>query len=209
MKLKYYIYIINKNMSLPINWDEGYLEIIIGSMFSGKTSKIIELYKQFTQIDVPCFVINHSADNRYSKTELSSHDKVMIPCVMVKCLNDIFSDSQLLDEYQKSKIILINEAQFFDDLYDWVKDQVDNHHKHIFVSGLDGDYMRNKFGQILDLIPICDKVSKITSLCNKCKTGKMGIFSKRIDCTNGNQMMIGSDEMYIPVCRDCYINKTI
>ena len=196
-------------MSLPVNLEEGYLEIIIGSMFSGKTSKLIELYKQFTQINVSCFVINHSTDNRYSKTELSSHDKVMIPCVKVNNLNDIFQDDELFMEYKTSKIILINEAQFFGDLYEWVKDQVDNYHKHIFVSGLDGDYQRNKFGQILDLIPICDKVRKITSLCNQCKSGKVGIFSKRINTKNQEQIIIGSEETYIPVCRDCYINKTI
>ena len=74
--------------------------------------------------------------------------------------------------------------------------------KKIYVGGLDGDFERKKFGQILDLIPLCDKVTKLTSLCSLCKNGIYGIFSKRI--TNEKEQTVVGSNNYIPVCRDCY-----
>ena len=74
--------------------------------------------------------------------------------------------------------------------------------KKIYICGLDGDFERKKFGQILNLIPLCDKVTKLTSLCSLCKNGTAGIFSKRITCEK-EQTVVGSDN-YIPVCRSCY-----
>jgi thymidine kinase len=74
--------------------------------------------------------------------------------------------------------------------------------KKIYVSGLDGDFKREKFGKILDLIPMCDKVTKMTSLCSLCKNGTPGLFSMRLT-NEKEQMLIGSSN-YIPVCRFCY-----
>ena len=79
-----------------------------------------------------------------------------------------------------------------------------NHNKKVYVCGLDGDFERKKFGQILNLIPLCDKVTKLTSLCSVCKNGAPGIFSKRITLET-EQTVVGSDN-YIPVCRKCYKN---
>ena len=73
--------------------------------------------------------------------------------------------------------------------------------KKIYICGLDGDFRRNKFGHVLDLIPLCDKVVKLTSLCGICKNGTPGIFSKRIT-TETEQTIVGSDN-YVPVCRKC------
>ena len=99
------------------------------------------------------------------------------------------------------KIILINEGQFFPDLYDTVIKMIKDN-KKVYIAGLDGDFQRKKFGQMLDLIPLCDTITKLTSLCNICKNGNLGIFSKRI--TNEiEQTVIGSNN-YIPVCRTCY-----
>jgi thymidine kinase len=102
---------------------------------------------------------------------------------------------------RNADVILINEAQFFDDLYVCVNDML-KENKKIFVSGLDGDFERKKFGQILDLFPLCDKITKLTSLCSLCKNGEPGIFSMRLN-KDKTQMLIGSDN-YIPVCRSCY-----
>ena len=74
--------------------------------------------------------------------------------------------------------------------------------KKIYICGLDGDFERKKFGQILNLIPLCDKVTKLTSLCSLCTNGTAGIFSKRITCEK-EQTVVGSDN-FIPVCRSCY-----
>ena len=77
--------------------------------------------------------------------------------------------------------------------------------KKIYICGLDGDFNRNKFGALLDLIPLCDKVHKLTAMCSLCKNGTPGIFSLRLS-NETDQTIIGSDN-YIPVCRKCYNNR--
>lgn len=183
----------------------SYLELIIGPMYSGKTSKLLEIYKQCVFCKIPVIVINHSFDKRYHTSMLSSHDKIMIPCYQTLHLKDIWNISENnIEEYNnlhKSDVILINEGQFFDDLFEVVIDMLNNN-KKIYICGLDGDFELKKFGQILDLIPHCDKVNKITSLCSICKNGTLAIFSLRI--TNEKEQTIIGSENYAPVCRNCY-----
>jgi thymidine kinase len=198
--------------------ESAYLEIILGGMYAGKTSRLVEIYKQCKFCSIPVVVINHSIDTRYDDEEdeslLSTHDKVKIPCIKTEKLFNIWSDHISLEEDIKniprvkdkfkiatSEVILINEGQFFPDLEEFVKILLKND-KKVYVCGLDGDFERKKFGQILDLVPLCDKVTKLTSLCSICKNGKVGIFSKRIT-TETEQTVVGSDN-YIPVCRSCY-----
>ena len=194
------------------NENTGYLEIIIGPMFSGKTSKLLEIYKQNIFCKIPIIVINHSSDIRYHKTDLSTHDKIMIPCVKTTHLLDIWNYDNLEDpidedlmnihfQFREAKVVLINEGQFFEDLKFIVKDML-KMKKNVYVSGLDGDYLRERFGLILDLIPLCDKVTKLTSLCGICKDGTPGIFSLRL--TNENIQKVIGNNNYIPVCRNCY-----
>jgi thymidine kinase len=180
----------------------AYLEIILGSMFSGKTSRLVEIYKQCKFCNIPVIVVNHSCDNRYDDELLSTHDKVKIPCIKTNSLFEFWHKYYLDNENVKNaEVILINEGQFFTDLYEVVHDML-NKGKKVYVCGLDGDFKRHKFGQMLDLIPLCDKVTKLTSLCSICKNGTPGIFSKRIT-TEKEQTIVGSDN-YIPVCRICY-----
>jgi thymidine kinase len=190
----------------------GYLELFIGPMFSGKTSKLLEIYKQSMFCNIPIIVINHSADIRYHDTHLSTHDKTMIPCVQTTELMTIWDygsidepiEEKLYDthiQFRESKVVLINEGQFFPDLVPCVEELL-KEGKHVYVCGLDGDFERKKFGTILDLIPLCDKVTKMTSLCSRCRDGTAGIFSLRIT-QEKTQFLIGSDN-YIPVCRKCY-----
>jgi thymidine kinase len=207
-----------KNISIPLfemsnqNNKKAYLELITGPMFSGKTSKLLEIYKQCKFCNIPVAVINHSADTRYDETMLSTHDKFMIPCIQTEKIYNIWFYKNLDKIYnaklgnnhlqlRNADVVLINEGQFFDDLYDCVIDML-KENKKIYVSGLDGDFERKKFGQILDLFPLCDKVTKLTSLCSLCKNGEAGIFSMRLN-EDKTQMLIGSDN-YIPVCRSCY-----
>jgi thymidine kinase len=103
--------------------------------------------------------------------------------------------------YSNADVILINEGQFFTDLYDGVVTML-GENKKVYVCGLDGDFERKKFGSILDLIPLCDKVTKLTSLCSICKNGTLGIFTMRLS-KELTQTVVGSDN-YIPVCRKCY-----
>jgi thymidine kinase len=176
----------------------AYLEIIIGPMFSGKTSKLTEIYKQCIFCSIPVAVINYALDTRYHDTMLSTHDKHMIPCIQTMSLAHMWESN---DQVRGADVILINEGQFFEDLYPAVESML-KAGKKIYISGLDGDFQRKKFGQILDLIPLCDKVTKLTSLCSICKTGEPGIFSMRLT-SETQQTLIGSDN-YAPVCRNCY-----
>jgi len=179
----------------------GYLEIILGSMYSGKTSRLVEIYKQCTFCNISVCVINHSIDDRYDTELLSTHDQIKIPCIKTNKLMDVWVEYTNLEKISLSNVILINEGQFFPDLEEFVKKLLLNG-KKVYVCGLDGDYERKKFGQILDLIPLCDKVTKLTSLCGMCKNGTLGIFSKRIT-SEQIQTVVGCDN-YIPVCRSCY-----
>jgi thymidine kinase len=175
----------------------AYLEIILGCMFSGKTSKLVEIYKQCKFCNISVVVINHSLDNRYDDGLLSTHDQIKIPCIKTEKLFEFQKNNDKM-EVERSSVILINEAQFFSDLEEFVKKLLEEG-KKVYICGLDGDFERKKFGQILDLIPICDKVTKLTSLCGICKDGTKGIFSKRISLEK-EQTVVGSNN-YIPVCR--------
>jgi thymidine kinase len=162
-------------------------------------------------------VINHTIDNRYHDTMLSTHDQVMIPCIQTDQLMNLWADNlqstdnlqsmdnlQSTDEIRKiqtSSVVLINEGQFFADLEQFVKLLLKDG-KKIYVCSLDGDYERNRIGCTLDLIPMCDKVYKLTSLCSICKNGTKGIFSKRV--TSETQQIVVGSKNYLSVCRSCY-----
>lgn len=182
----------------------GYLEIAIGPMFASKTSWLISQYKQYTVYTDKICVINYYADTRYSETHLSTHDNSMIPCIQTETLSNVEINDDKID------IILINEGQFFADIVPWVKNMVDNRGKKIYICGLDGDFKREKFGSLLELVPFCDKVTKLTALCGICKDGTPAIFTHR-KVSSDKQVLIGEKESYMPVCRKCYISisKTI
>ena len=186
--------------------ETGYLELIIGPMFSSKTTTLLEIYKHCVFCNIPVTIINHTIDNRYHDTMLSSHDNIMAPCLQATTLSDIWSNDSSINPVRNAKVILINEGQFFPDLYEVVQDML-NHNKKVYICGLDGDFERKKFGNILDLIPLCDKVSKLTSLCSICKDGTQAIFSMRLT-KEKEQTIVGSDN-YIPVCRKCYTNNSL
>ena len=208
---------MNKDIMSDSNSSAGYLELILGPMFSGKTSRIVEIYKQCKFCNISVTVINHTIDNRYDDELLSTHDKVKIPCIKTERLSDVWTNSidieedlntspRVQDKFKvgKSDVILINEGQFFEDLYEVVVEML-KRDKKVYICGLDGDFERKRFGTILDLIPLCDKVTKLTSLCSLCKNGTPGIFSMRLT-NERDQTVVGSDN-YIPVCRKCYSNK--
>jgi len=192
----------------------GFLEVIYGPMKSGKTSRLLQLYKQFKFCDVPVMVINNCKDNRYSDTCLSSHDKIMIPCIYADKLSDVFNfniynlaneliiEGSRTKEFVESKVILINEAQFFEDIVEWVTIAVEKYNKSVYVCGLNSDFKRKAFGNWLDLELICDKVTHLQSWCSLCKK-QQALFSHRLTGET-DKIVIGSDN-YIPVCRTCWL----
>jgi len=230
-------------MALPIH-EHGYLEVILGPMFSGKSTFLEKIYRKYVLCNVPTLVINHTCDaSRYVAADLQdvemggnannidantkentgenksdvnansalepftnymiTHDKHGIPCTYISSLFSI--PSETIDKYP---VILINEGQFFAELDIFVKEMLAKN-KIIYVCGLDGDYKRAKFGQILDLIPLCDKVSKLEAVCGICRRpDKSAIFTIRINPKERDQVLVGGAETYKPACRECY-NKTM
>ena len=109
----------------------------------------------------------------------------------------------ILSEYD---VFLINEGQFFEDIIDVIPELVDKYDKKVYICGLDGDFKRKKFGKLLDLIPLADKVIKKVALCKICKNGKKGIFTMRL--TNEEEQIVVGEANYIPVCRQCFLKKS-
>jgi thymidine kinase len=175
--------------------DSGYLDLILGPMFSGKTSYLINIY-YINRMSSKLLVINHASDTRYTyESEMVSHDKQHIPCVLVDKLNDIDIDMNTVDR------ILINEGQLFPDLYEFVMKQVYENKKYVYIAGLDGDYKRNPIGQMHQLISHADTIVKLQGKCSMCKV-KPSIFTLRIS-DDKQQILIGNDQ-YKPVCRMCF-----
>jgi len=196
--------------SMELYNDCGYLEIIKGPMFSGKTTRLLDIYKKYTFCDIKTMVINYEKDNRYSDVLLSSHDKRMIPCIKSLKLSDIIQftgnivdnvNTKYYEDFLLAKAILINEGQFFSDIVEWVKIAVEQYHKNVYICGLNSDFQRNKFGNWLDLETISDNVVMLHSFCSSCKR-RPAIFSHRLS-NEAELELIGAD-CYIPVCRKCY-----
>ena len=116
----------------------GYLEIILGPMFSGKTTRLIDLQKQYAICDISCCVINHIIDKRYDEHLLCTHDNQATDCFNISHLKDI-ETMGLLSKYD---VFLINEGQFFEDAVETISRLVDKYKKKVYVCGLDGDFKR-------------------------------------------------------------------
>ena len=194
----------NKNM--------GKLEIIMGTMFSGKTSYCLNKISLFVELDLKVLYINIDFDNR-SDLEFSTHnpffnsidfkkkDKINENLTMIK-VRDL---SNII--FESYDIIMIDEAHFFDDIIKFTKKLLDNK-KHVIIATLIADYKGNKFGKVLDLIPICDEVVRLESYCIECSKQKKinkAIYSKRIT-KNKESIDIGGSDKYIAVCREHYAN---
>jgi thymidine kinase len=179
---------------------QSHLVLIVGPMFSGKTSYLINVYNDCIQNGEKVVVINYKKDTRYDSTRLSTHDGRSCPCVFV----DSISESLLLEEVQTANVVLINEGQFFPDIYDKVLPLVDIAKKRVYVCGLDGDFKRERFGRLLDLVPVCDSIVKLTANCYYCS--RPAIFSHR-KSDSKEQVLIGAADMYVPLCRACYLSQ--
>ena len=173
------------------------LVIIMGPMFSGKTSRLISMYNRLRESgEEQICVVNYLDDMRYGNTpqELVSHDQTKIPCISCRLLAEI-------PDTTSYNYLLVNEAQFFGDLRQFVLEAVEGRGIHVCLFGLDGDYRRRPIGQLLELIPYCDHVEKHTADCLKCS--KPAIFTYR-HSRETEMFVIGSHDKYQPLCRDCY-----
>ena len=182
----------------------GYLEIIMGCMASGKSTEGLRRYRRYLQHKDKSEIafINHADDVRYGEGCISTHDKTQVPCIGVSKLEEFYLE-KWKSKYEKWKIIIIEEAQFFSDLLEFVKQAVDIDHKKVIIIGLDGDSNREVFGDLTKLIPLADNYQKLKAICNYCNDGTEAIFTKRLVETEG-QKLVGTLDMYKPVCRYHY-----
>jgi len=182
------------------NLKSGYLKLIIGPMFSGKSTKLIELIRKYKTIGYKILTIKNSLDTRYSNvSQIISHNKDSEPCLSITYLNDIFTNIVFKKKYDESQVIFIEEAQFFTYLDEFVTRALDDK-KTIFVVGLNGDSNQNNFGEIHKLLPKCNDIELLKAYCKVCNDETPAEFSKRIIKTN-NQVYVGNDNEYMPVCR--------
>ena len=173
------------------------LKLILGCMYSGKTTEILRIVNSLKQIGVKPLIIKPKIDDRYSSDKISTHNSEEYDCQALENLTDFKNPFY-------EKYIIIEEAQFFKDLFLFVIDQVELRGKNVIVVGLDGDSDRENFGDIHKLIPLCDDIIKLKAYCSICKDGTLGIFSKRLS-DKKDKILVGSDGDYIAVCRKCYL----
>ncbi len=177
------------------------LQIIIGPMFSGKSTELIRLIREYKFIEAKIMVIKHSLDDsRYEKSKLCTHDKQTEECISTNNLLNL-KDTQ---DYINADVIFIEEAQFFENLFEFVDEGL-KENKSFVVAGLDGDFKREPFGDILRLIPLAEKVIKLNALCFFCKNGTEAPFTKRL-INDTNQQLVGGADSYASVCRFHYFN---
>lgn len=182
----------------------GHLTVIIGSMFSGKSTEIIRRINRFKVLKKNIVAINHQLDDRYDgdNAKIITHDKVKMNCLK---LNNLIPFSKT-ESYEKADVIVIEEGQFFTDLFDFVVKSVDEKGKQVIVAGLDGDYLRRPFGDMLKIIPYAEEVQKLEALCLMCNDGTKAYFTKRIGVSEKRDL-VGSNDQYIAVCRKHYLGS--
>ena len=182
----------------------GRLHIISGGMFSGKTTTLLNLIKTHDNY----IVINHSLDNRYSSNNvIYSHDGQIIDCFKLSQISSIFDD----DNFKSCSVIFIDEAQFFSNVREDVLQIVEVYNKTVYIAGLLIDFNREKFGELLDLIPFSDSFTMKKSCCSFCKsehTSYTNTYSYKFNKSN-DVICVGTNNDYIPLCRYHYLkNKT-
>jgi len=176
------------------------LDVVIGPMFSGKSSYVLSVVSRYSVLGVPVLVITHESDHRYGQGLVATHDGRSAPCIHARDLDKV--------DIAPYKVVIVDEAQFFTHLVPFVEWAVDTHRKHVYLVGLDGDSNRRKFGEILDCIPLADRVLRLTAFCRQCGDGTPGLFSYRRHY-HDQQVLVGGSNQYETLCRNCYLHYTV
>lgn len=184
------------------------LELLIGPMFAGKSSAIQSIVRRHQSMGWRVFVVTNAMDMRYSDVPaVVNHDRISIPAIAVSSLMPLLDHT----DYSRSRLVVVEEAQFFPDLVEFVRAVVDRDGKHCVVVGLDGDAERRPFGKVLDLVPHCDRVTKLTAMCKKCGNGTPALFTfaaaAQAAAANAEGVpCVGGDNLYVPLCRSHYLS---
>lgn len=173
------------------------IEIILGCMFSGKSTELLRRCRRYSSIGHAVLYINHSFDTR-TDDFIQTHRGEKEHAVKCSSLMSIIDDPDV----QQAQVIGIDESQFFEDLLEFVL-VMEQQNKIIIIAGLDGDSNRKPFGHILECIPLCDSVVKLTAMDMVDKDGSTAIFSKRV-IHSSEQICVGASESYLAVSRQNY-----
>jgi thymidine kinase len=177
----------------------GWIEVICGSMFSGKTEELIRRLKRARYARQKVEIFKPALDTRYDDRDVVSHDENSIPSTPVE------SASQILLLTNDVDVVGIDEAQFFDDELTPVCNTLAYQGIRVIVAGLDMDYLGKPFGPIPALMAIAEDVTKVHAVCMQC--GDLAHYSHRM-VNNTNLVMLGETTSYEPLCRRCYAEKT-
>ncbi|MBO7594729.1 MAG: thymidine kinase [Salinivirgaceae bacterium] len=174
---------------------EGRIEVICGSMFSGKTEELIRRMKRAKIARQKVEIFKPKIDVRYSETDVVSHDEHSIQSTPVESPQNILL---LVGDVQ---VVGIDEAQFFDDGLVDVCNQLADNGIRVIVAGLDMDFMGKPFGPIPKLMAVAEDVTKVHAVCVHC--GALAQFSHRLAKTD-KLVLLGETDSYEPLCRKCY-----
>jgi thymidine kinase len=188
-----------QQLTMSQNKREGKIILIIGPMFSGKTSEALRQLSRYEIAGLTTIAVKKSFDTRYSLTEIVSHDRVTRREAEVV-------EGELLPKIEsiESDVIAIDEGQFFSDIAE-AADLLASRGKIVIVSALDGDHKRRPFGNVYKLIPLAEIVIKLQAVCTLC--GKDAPFtSKKV--SGGDLIDVGNEDKYFATCRSCHSMST-
>lgn len=176
----------------------GSIEVICGSMFSGKTEELIRRLKRARIANLRTEIFKPKIDTRYHEQQIVSHDENAILSTPIESAQSILLLASDVD------VVGIDEAQFFDDQLPDVCDQLAYRGVRVIVAGLDMDYSAKPFGQMPFLLAKADYITKLHAICVKC--GNIANYSYR-KVVNPDQLLLGEKDLYEPRCRKCYYEK--
>ena len=174
---------------------KGWIEVICGSMFSGKTEELLRRLKRARIANLKVEIFKPAVDKRYAEEQIVSHDENATPSTPVENSQTILRLAQDVD------VVGIDEAQFFDDQITHVCEQLALRGIRVIVAGLDMDYMGKPFGPMPDLLAIADYITKLHAICVCC--GNIANYSFRKTSHDG-QLVLGEKDIYEPRCRNCF-----
>ena len=176
----------------------GWVEVVCGSMFSGKTEELIRRLRRAQFANQKLLLFKPLIDNRYHEENVVSHQGTTLKAQAVE------NASEILKIWRNERVVAIDEAQFFDDEIVNVANTLAKKGVRVILAGLDMDYLGVPFGPMPKLLCIAEYVTKVHAICVSC--GNLAQFSHRTAEEQG-QVLVGATEKYMPLCRSCY-NKT-
>lgn len=175
--------------------NQGCIEVICGSMFSGKTEELLRRLKRVQFSTQDFLLVKPIVDNRYHENDVVSHQGNSIKAVSVS------SAQEILTLWKGQHVIGIDEVQFFNGDIVEVCTVLANKGVRVIVAGLDMDFLGNPFGAVPQLLSIAEYVTKVHAICVSC--GSLAQYSHRTSSEN-DQVLLGAVEKYEPLCRSCY-----